>query len=161
MLTQKRLKELLHYDPETGDWIWINAPSHNTRLNGKPAGTTRSDGYRTIRIGGTAYYTSRLAILYMTGEWPEEEADHEDRNPRNEKWSNLRPASSSQNKYNRSLSSDGYRGVYPCGNKWQVQVGGCYLGIFDELEEAIAARDVTAFEWSDGYAILNSGEPQP
>lgn len=108
MITQERLRYLLHYDPETGEWTWLNPPNHNTRLIGLIAGHVRPDGYRQIRIAGVAYYSSRLACLYMTGEWPAEEMDHIDRDPNNDEWINLRQASSSMNKWNqeRHLSSN-------------------------------------------------------
>ena len=54
-----------------------------------------------IRIRGKAYYSHRLAFLYMTGEWPLEEVDHIDRNPYNDAWVNLRKATSSLNKWNQ------------------------------------------------------------
>ena len=102
MITATRLREILHYDPETGVWTWIDPPKHNSRLTGQVAGNVRSDGYRLIRIRSVAYYSSRLACLYMTGEWPKEEMDHIDRNPSNDQWSNLREATSSDNKYNQT-----------------------------------------------------------
>lgn len=154
-LTQSRLKHLLNYDPETGDWTWLNPPNHNTRLKGQLAGNRRADGYLLIRIMGRAYYSGRLAWFYMTGEWPEE-IDHRDRDPSNDRWSNLREATSSLNKYNRS--DDGsLRGVYRSGKGWWVMVGhGNYLGIFDTLEEAIIARDAEALRLAGDFAILNT-----
>jgi len=101
MLTQAKLRDILWYDPETGVFIWLRPPKHNSKLLGKPAGNTRPDGYTTIRINGEAYYAHRLAFLYMTGQWPEPETDHIDRNPFNDRWSNLREATSSLNKYNQ------------------------------------------------------------
>lgn len=154
MLTQSRLRQLLSYDPETGVWIWLNPPNHNTRLKGKVAGNRRKDGYLRIRIGGAHYYSSQLACLYMTGKFPEEEMDHEDRDPSNDKWSNLRPATSSQNKYNQERS--GIRGVYRSGNKWMVMVGRHnYLGLFDNVEDALIARDAEAVRLGGPFAVLN------
>ena len=100
-LTAERLRHLLLYLPETGGWFWLNPPNHNTRLLGCSAGTRHSDGYLMIRIRGKAYYSHRLAFLYMTGEWPLEEVDHIDRNPYNDAWVNLRKATSSLNKWNQ------------------------------------------------------------
>ena len=155
-LTGSKL-ERLHYDPDTGEWIWLDPPNHNSRLKGQRAGYVRADGYRVIRIDGVAYYASRLAFVYMTGCWPEDEVDHEDRDPSNDRWANLRDATSSQNKWNRDTGYSGHRGVYPCGeNTWQVQVGGVYIGTFDDLEDAITARDSLALAWAGPFAILNS-----
>lgn len=156
MLTQAQLKHLLHYDPETGEWIWLNPPNHNTRLKGQLAGNRRRDGYLLIRINGQAYYSSRLAFLYMTGEMPRMEVDHKDRDPANDAWVNLREATSSQNKYNRTLDSNRLRGIRSVGDKWQVRVENAHIGNFDTLEEALAVRDATAKAWSNGYAVLNT-----
>lgn len=158
MLTQEYLKHLLHYDPETGVWTWLNPPNHNTRLKGKIAGNRRSDGYLRIRIGGQLYYASRLACLYMLGKLPDEEMDHKDRDPSNDKWINLREATSSQNKYNRS--DDGsLRGVYRSGDKWWAMAGrDNYLGIFDTLEDAVAARDSAVLMLGGDFAVLNPME---
>lgn len=160
MIRQERLKELLEYDPETGDWIWINAPKHNTRHNGKVAGHLRRDGYRLIRIGGVAYYTGRLAFLYMTGHWPKDEVDHIDRDPSNDKWVNLREATSSDNKCNQTLSprnTSGFRGISWNGalQKWVAYANTSQLGSFNSIEEAIAARDAAAKQIQGDFAQLN------
>ena len=153
-LTLEHLKSILCYNPETGEWIWINPPNHNTRLLGKRAGNCRPDGYRLIRIRGRAYYSSRLAWFYMTGDWPKKEIDHKDRDPSNDRWENLREASSSENKFNRTYSN--IRGVYASGNKWWAMVGrDNYLGMFDTLEEAVIARDEEAKRLGGNFAILN------
>lgn len=158
MLTQERLRYLLWYNPETGEWRWLNPPNHNTRLRGQIAGNRRPDGYLKIRIGGFAYYSSHLACLYMLGHLPAEEMDHKDRDPSNDRWHNLREATSSENKWNRQNRAL-YRGVYPCGKKWQVMAGRAgYLGVYDSLEEAMAIRDAAALSQAGEFAILNNQE---
>lgn len=159
LLTQERLRYFLSYDPETGVWTWLNPPNHNTRLKGQQAGNRRNDGYLRIRIGGCLYYSSHLANLYMTGFLPKEEMDHKDRDPSNDKWTNLREATSSQNKFNRTY--DGLRGVYRSGSNWYASVGRSnYLGLFKTLEEAIVVRDAEALRAGGDFAILNSKELQ-
>lgn len=139
LFSPERLRHLLDYDPEMGLWTWRNPPNHNTRLKGRLAGNRRSDGYLKIRIDGQAYYAGRLAWYYMTGEWPKDEIDHLDRNPRNDRWANLRDATSSQNKFNQTR--EGLVGVYRSGSGWWAQAGrDKYLGVFATLDEAITAR---------------------
>ena len=61
------------------------------------------------------YYEQRLALLYMTGEWPSEEMDHRSLDKADNRWRNIRRASHSQNKFNRpklSTNTSGYKGVY-------------------------------------------------
>jgi hypothetical protein len=153
MLTGTQL-EALHYEPETGVWIWISPPNHNGDLKGKVAGNVGADGYRKIRINGSLYVASRLAWLWMTGDWPENEIDHIDRDPSNDAWSNLREATSSQNKWNRG--GEGLRGIYRSGSRWWAMAGrNNYLGTFDTVEEASRARDLAAAQMSEGFAILN------
>ena len=69
----------------------------------------------------------RLAWLYMTGEWPEQEIDHIDRNTGNNIFSNLREAEHHQNKANSKIREDnssGHPGI--CWDrqkmKWKVQI---------------------------------------
>jgi hypothetical protein len=100
-ITGSILEKHLHYDPETGIFVWVRAPAHNPKLKGQIAGTVRWDGYRTIRIRCRAYYASHLACLWMLGKWPDEEMDHIDRDPSNDRWENLREADSSLNKWNQ------------------------------------------------------------
>ena len=158
MLTQARLKQLLSYNPETGDWIWISAPLRHTHRIGTSAGCITPEGRLAIRIGGQSYLASRLAFLYMTGEWPKEVMDHINRDPGDDRWCNLREATSSENNFNRTIGN-GYRGIRAKGKKWVARVAnGIYLGIFDTVEEAVAARDVAASQIAGNFASLNRKE---
>ena len=75
-LTQDVLKELLDYDPETGEWTWRNPLPRSRMKPGDVAGRITQCGRRQIRIASGFYYASRLAWLYMTGEWPKDQIDH-------------------------------------------------------------------------------------
>lgn len=90
----------------------------------------------------------RLAWLYMTGEWPTDEIDHRDRDPSNNRWSNLREATHKQNLSNQGIHSNnrlGIRGVEKHGKRFRAYLGvegkKVILGWFDTAEEAGAARD--------------------
>ena len=109
MITQERLKELLSYDPLTGVFIW-RVDRYRVKAGDRAGSISPSTGYRVIRVLQKNYGEHRLAWFYMKGEWPLAEIDHEDLNRQNNKWSNLRSATSSQNKTNRRA-----RGAYPKG----------------------------------------------
>lgn len=154
-LTADFLRHLLHYDPLTGAWTWINPRSRSLR-KGDVAGTVRSDGRRQINISGRCYLASRLAWLYMTGEWPKDEVDHENRIKSDDRWDNLREATHSQNMFNREWCerNGNLRGICRDGNQFRLIIGGEYHGYFKTLEEAIAERDRVLERWAGPFAVL-------
>lgn len=160
-LTQQRLKELVSYNPATGEFVWIGMESKKACvLIGKRAGTFhKKSGYWKICIDRRIYKAARLAWLYMTGEWPSGDIDHEDTNRSNDTWSNLRDATNAQNHWNtkkRTTNTSGFKGVTwdSARGKWQARITVNYkmihLGRFATAEEAAAAY------WS--AATKNFGE---
>jgi hypothetical protein len=154
MLTQKILKELLHYFPDTGDFTWL-ATRGKARVGAK-AGYLSKAGYIQLGVNGKLYFAHRLAFLYMTGEFPELEVDHIDHCPSNNAWSNLREVSHQENGRNQSISKSnksGYNGVYWCvrSKKWHTQIAidgkTVHLGYHAELENAVIARDAANIEY--------------
>lgn len=116
-LNSARLRELFHYDPETGVFTRIKLSGPRSKL-GVVVGTY-CDGYRTIKVDGILHRAHRLAWLYMMGVWPEFLLDHKDTNRSNNAWENLRPATSvgnTQNAKTRSDSKTGVKGVYLARN---------------------------------------------
>ena len=146
-LTQERLKELLHYDPETGVFTWKVQTSNRVHV-GDAAGATEPNGYRRIRVDSGNYRAHRLAWLYVHGKFPEGKLDHHDRDKRNNRISNLRPATDSQNGLNKGLQTNntsGYVGVSwdKQRQKWAAFLTlakKVYLGRFTNILDAIAAR---------------------
>ncbi|MGW1422698.1 HNH endonuclease [Bradyrhizobium manausense] len=144
--TAELVRSLLDYDPLTGVFLWRISPSRNTP-EGSIAGAD-SEGYRLIRIDGGRYKAHQLAWLYMTGEWPSRQVDHRDTDRSNNRWSNLRLATTSQNKANMGRRADnksGFKGVrwYSPTKKWNAQIRcqgkNTNLGYFPTPEEAHAA----------------------
>lgn len=144
------LRSRLSYSPETGKFIWLERtdaarpPWWNAKFAHKEAGSINPRGRRTINIDGHLYFSSRLAWLYMTGEWPDSLIDHEDKNPGNDAWRNLRAANHSQNAANRKIHSTNSlktKGVRKRGpGKYQARIshsgGAESLGIFSTKEAA-------------------------
>lgn len=152
-----RLKELLTYDPETGDLRWRLRVFSNGKTfrkqAGKIAGGIDRGGYRLLRIDSTAIAAHRVAYAMMTGAWCDRDIDHADGDASNNRWSNLRPASTSQNLMNARLRDDnasGVKGVSRCRQtgRWAAELHAngrkIWLGRHDTLEQARAARDEAA-----------------
>lgn len=144
MLTAERLRELLHCDPETGIFTWLDTGRRGT---GKQAGRENDKGYIRIGVDGRIYQASRLAFLYMTGAVPPI-VDHRNTNPSDNRWNNLRAADTSKNNRNRSIDSkntSGLKGVswHKRDKRWRayIYVDGkdVHLGYFDTAELAHAA----------------------
>ena len=177
MITQKELKELLHYEPMTGIFTWLWRPAAcsmnqrarttldvwNRRFEGRVVGNIRHDAktsYRWTQIKGCNYSLHRLAWLYVYGSFPVNQIDHIDRNGLNNRIDNLRDVSQSENQRNSSLSlrnKSGYNGVaWDKGNKkWHayIRAGGkrLHLGFFINKLEAIEAREVANHRY--GYHV--------
>ena len=90
----------------------------------------------------------RVIWAMMTGRWPDDEIDHRDRDPANNRWENLREATHSLNMLNRdepSTNTSGVKGVSRYRKGWRVQrkTGGrhIYDKTFKTFEEAIAVVD--------------------
>jgi hypothetical protein len=146
MLTQAQLREVLYYDPETG--FFTRLVRGGRCPVGDVAGYVRPDGYRIIRVKGRNYRASRLAWLYMTGEWPAAYVDHINCVRYDNRWINLRPADATQNMGNARKAADntsGYKGVcwVAYRRKWKAQIGrngeSRHLGYFDCPAAAHAA----------------------
>ena len=149
MITQERLKELLDYCPETGVFTW-KIKLRNKLSIGDVAGCLNKDtGYWRVKIDGREYLAHRLAVLWMTGEFPAEQIDHKDHVRTNNRWPNLREASPLVNQRNRSLAkhnTSGANGVAwsKAHGKWHSYIKAegrtIHLGFFDDIKCAVAAR---------------------
>jgi len=164
MLTQNRLKELLHYDPETGIFTWIK-PNANRIKAGSAAGHLDSVGYLRLTIDYKSERLHRLACLYMTGRLPPVHADHINGIKTDNRWINLRSVSKEINAKNKCIRSDnnsGVTGVYwrRDRNKWAVQVRvnrkTKTIGSFSSFDDAVIARKTAEEEC--GYH-KNHGRP--
>ncbi len=109
------LVRLLRYNPKTGLFTW--RIDRGAVKAGAVAGCLTRQGYVQIRIDDISYSAHRLAWLYCYGVWPENELDHKDGRKANNRFTNLRPATTQQNKHNQrkahSRSSTGLLGVVP------------------------------------------------
>lgn len=96
MLTAERLRSLFNYDPDTGVFTYLTRAARNARP-GDVAGSVNSEGYRNIRVDGRTYKAHRLAWLLVHGAWPSAIIDHANGARDDNRLSNLRPATRTQN----------------------------------------------------------------
>jgi hypothetical protein len=146
VITQMRLKQLFSYDAASGIFTRIATTGPNSRI-GQAAGWSGGNGRIYIKIDGASYQAHRLAWLYVHGEFPEADIDHINMDPQDNKISNLRCATRSQNNANKErtqLNKSGFKGVnfHKASNKFIAQISHqgkkLYLGIFNTPEEASA-----------------------
>src|SRR5574343_703057 len=115
MVTYERLRQLLTYNPTSGEFVWNE--SRGCRPAGAVAGRLGERGYWQIRIDRRLYQAHRLAWMYMTGQWPPDEIDHKDGAEANNVWANLRTATRSENMTNRRFITPSMCGAYFCKDK--------------------------------------------
>lgn len=147
-LTYERARELFNYEPASGVLTWrVNKGSRG--INGAVISSVSTQGYLRVSVSKKSYLVHRIAFLLMTGRWPDEQIDHANGVRTDNRWENLRPATSHQNTMNQGVRDDntsGIKGVYFCKKrkKWVAQIvihGQCYnLGRFLTIEEAKVVR---------------------
>ncbi|ESZ60498.1 HNH endonuclease [Mesorhizobium sp. C120A] len=161
-ITAERLRELLHYDPQTGVFTWLVSPGKSVKAGAVAGRTPDFDGYGTIRIDRRLHKAHRLAWLYMTGEFPAGQIDHANCDKLDNRISNLRPASNNQNMFNRpGFSKIGrLKGVNrKRSGRWGAEVVADgvrhYLGTYDTEEEAHATYTAAARELHGSFAYTH------
>lgn len=162
MLTQERVRELLRYEPETGNLIWRVTKSAKA-VAGSLAGSVNAKGHVNLQVDGKMYAAHQVVYLMHHGHIPDE-IDHGNRVKTDNRIENLRSATSSQNKGNIGLlrtNQSGYRGVSlnSRSGKWhaQIKIGGkqTYLGRFDTPEQAALRYNEAARQHFGEFAFLN------
>jgi hypothetical protein len=145
MLTQARLKELLSYNPETGDFTNLKSGKGRKPV-GAVVGSVSNSGYWTSMIDGKNYQHHRLVWLYVHGEFPRADLDHRDGNRANNRLINLREATRSENCQNASMkqnNTSGVTGVRQVGNRWRTMISlrgvHRHIGYYSTRELAEAA----------------------
>lgn len=139
-IAAQRLRELVHYDPATGIFQW--RVSTNRRIVPGQVAGTRNHGRWQIKLEGRIYRAHRLAWLYVHGHWPEQEIDHKNGNPLDNRIDNLRDVSGKVNHQNRhgpqSRNRLGVLGVSRTSksNTFRARIDNEYLGVFPTAEAA-------------------------
>jgi len=142
------LRGLFCYEPETGRLL----------RGGREAGYIDNLGYRRVSIGGKGYQAARVVWALVTGHPPADEIDHIDGDRSNNRWSNLREATRSQQMWNTRIlrsNTSGYRGVsfIRAHKQWRaaISVNGkkVHLGYYQSPETAHEAFQAAAHKLRD------------
>jgi hypothetical protein len=168
-LTQERLRELLHYDEETGVFTRLVRVAQRSRVGDIAGGIAyiKKWHYRRIMISvdGVRYRAHRVAWLYVYGVWPNinMEIDHIDGDGTNNAIRNLRCVSHKVNSQNfhHALAGNtaGLLGVHYAKRerKFIAKIGVdgryIYLGTFETPEEAHEAYIKAKRKYHEGNTL--------
>lgn len=163
--TDKRLRDLLIYEPDTGLFRWkvdrILTSGRAIVSAGDIAGTRTRNGYVRIRCKGRQYSAHRLAWVFVHNRWPAEHIDHANGIKHDNRLCNLREATATQNNANARISQRSTSGLK--GATWHIRkrrwIGyihlkgrRIHLGYFDKPEDAHAAYVAKAKELYGEFA---------
>jgi hypothetical protein len=149
--TIAQFKAVLEYLPEPGVFIWIARRRGRAGgvFPGDVAGKLLKTGYVSVGAFNRDWLAHRLAVLFMTGAWPQGDVDHVDGSPANNEWSNLRVVTHRVNQQNRvratAANKSGFLGVHFCksSGRWLADIAvdgkNRRIGRFQTAEDAHAA----------------------
>lgn len=69
-ISHERVREVLGYNPATGDFVWKVSLAKNVKVGTPAGGTAKGNGYKYVTVEGMEIPAARLAWFYMNGEWP-------------------------------------------------------------------------------------------
>lgn len=161
-MDDSRCKKYFDYDAGTGFFRIKERPREEFTTSslwkrhlgqvGKIVGSQNRDGYIKVHMDGKYYSAHRIAWLIMTGEhvkYPDFEIDHINGNRSDNRFSNLRKVTKSENQRNGSKRLNNTSGVHGVNwkagkDRWVARIWNgpkhIYLGQFRTLEEAAIAR---------------------
>lgn len=159
MITQKQVRKLFDYNPETGILTNKIYRGGGTVVGGI-SGSINGAGYLCTKIKCISYRIHRICFLHYHGYLPSR-IDHKDTNKLNNKILNLRKCTLQQNAHNSKTRKDntsGVKGVTWCKGlgKWaaRIRVDGeeKWLGRFNDIEDAKKEVELARVELHGEFA---------
>jgi hypothetical protein len=164
-----RLREVFDYKPRKGYFVWkIKKHGYAGMIYPGDVAGSKPTGRPDDRIGigfeGFQYRAHILAYAFMNNKWPPKGklVDHHDGNGANNKWTNLREVTRTQNRWNttriRKDNCSGKAGVSwnSFNQKWLSQIvvhGKCHENkLFTDKSKAIAHRLMLEKKYFGEYA---------
>jgi hypothetical protein len=156
------LKAELKYDPETGCFFWLKRKQG--RKQGWFIGNEVEDGYCQVHFQGKNLMAHRAAWFFCYGKFPDQILDNINRNPSDNRISNLREATYAENQQNttkKSNNKSGFKGVSwaKANKKWRaiivVNKKRFNLGYFTTPELASEAYEKKAKELHTHHVVEN------
>ncbi len=150
-ITESELFSAISYDPKTGIFTWlIDRHCRFSIKKGDRAGSSLPfpDGkrYRRLCVNGKFIFEHRAAFMFMGCPLKDdEEADHENGNGEDNRWSNIKRSTRKKNAKNLRRSSNNTSGVTGVAwdkrnKKWSVTIGKKHLGRFSNFDDAVNVR---------------------
>ena len=172
MINDKNINELLAYDPDSGLFTWKHRPlslfksessykTWNSRYANKKAGRPHNGGYWSIGIHGKQLLAHRVAWYLHYGIIPSCFIDHINGVKNDNRISNLREASRSENLYNAKTpkhNTSGVKGVFldKISGKWKALITlnkkQISIGLFTSVELASMALQAKRRELHGAFA---------
>ena len=149
-LTVAQVREYLTYDADTGHLTWIKRPSSKIFVGERAGSLVTTTGYRSIQFLGCSYREHRLIWFLVYGYWADI-VDHIDHKRDNNKLSNLRDVTYSENSRNISSRKDtitGEQGIWWCKRrlKWVAEITHNRKKVFQRTFDSIADARVQRAE---------------
>lgn len=146
------LHKFLKLDADTGTLVWRrrSCSRFNSNYAGKTAGTLNKEGYVCLRLLGKLLLAHRVVFAMHEGRWPDNQVDHVNGIKTDNRPSNLRDVTLSENLKNQKMRANnrsGVTGVHWVAHKkkWAASISDkgtrVRLGLFKTIDQAATARN--------------------